>query len=253
MLGKAHYICTPPHFSEVSSTLPLKQFQSSSDWWWPSCPFKIQGTPWSFASFHASLLQAINGVMSLALRASMQCFQLLNTSDLLRCKPLMMDALPASLSAQSFSFTPACPGQYLHSSFERRRLTIDIYTSLGFPFYSSLFVASSLNLWGRWHCGLTVASWGKPVEGMGDCFHLHCQAGGWDVQAALSSWMVVTNCLTMKPHCTDYISTWMHCTNYSFICKFSGVVLIAKFCVNTALLGVPYAFQPHRCHYTQNN
>jgi len=23
------------------------------------------------------------------------------------------------------------------------------------------------------------ASWGNPAEGMGDCFHLHCQAGGW--------------------------------------------------------------------------
>ena len=29
-------------------------------------------------------------------------------------------------------------------------------------------------------CGLTVTSWGNPAEGMGDCFHLHCQAGGWD-------------------------------------------------------------------------
>ena len=29
-------------------------------------------------------------------------------------------------------------------------------------------------------CGLTVTFWGNPAEGMGDCFHLHCQAGGWD-------------------------------------------------------------------------
>ena len=29
-------------------------------------------------------------------------------------------------------------------------------------------------------CGLTVTSWGNPVEGTGDCFHLHCKAGGWD-------------------------------------------------------------------------
>ena len=29
-------ICAPSHFSEVSSTLPLKWFQCLSDWWWPS-------------------------------------------------------------------------------------------------------------------------------------------------------------------------------------------------------------------------
>ena len=28
--------------------------------------------------------------------------------------------------------------------------------------------------------GLTVTSWGNPVDGMGDCFHLLCQAGAWD-------------------------------------------------------------------------
>ena len=29
-------ICAPPRLSEVSTTLPLKQFQCSSDWRWPS-------------------------------------------------------------------------------------------------------------------------------------------------------------------------------------------------------------------------
>ena len=29
-------------------------------------------------------------------------------------------------------------------------------------------------------CGLTVTSWGNPMEDMGDCFRLHCQAGFWD-------------------------------------------------------------------------
>ena len=28
--------------------------------------------------------------------------------------------------------------------------------------------------------GPTVTSWGNPAEGMGDCFHFHCQAGGWN-------------------------------------------------------------------------
>ena len=33
-------ICAPPRLSEVSPTLPLKRFQCSSDWRWPSRPFQ---------------------------------------------------------------------------------------------------------------------------------------------------------------------------------------------------------------------
>ena len=49
MRSKNH-ICPPPHLSEVSPTLPLNKGRSSSAF-----------------SFHASLLQAIDGVISLAL------------------------------------------------------------------------------------------------------------------------------------------------------------------------------------------
>ena len=56
-------ICAPPRLSEVSPTLPLKQFQCSSDWWWPSLVLSMK----SDSSFKASLLQEIHGVMSLAL------------------------------------------------------------------------------------------------------------------------------------------------------------------------------------------
>ena len=45
----------------------------------------------------------------------------LSTSDLPRSKPLVGVALPASLSARSFPFTPACPGQYTHRSFNSKR------------------------------------------------------------------------------------------------------------------------------------
>ena len=65
--------------------------------------------------------------------ASMQRLTLFNTSDLPRRKPLVIVALPASLSARSFPFTPACPGQYIHRSF-RRCQCIDTYASLGFLF-----------------------------------------------------------------------------------------------------------------------
>ena len=49
--------------------------------------------------------------------ASPPWLKLLNMSDLLRCKLPVMVALPDSLSAWWFPFTPACPGQYTHSSF----------------------------------------------------------------------------------------------------------------------------------------
>ena len=42
------------------------------------------------------------------------CLKLLNTSDLLKRKPLVMAALPAGLSAHSLPLTPACPRQYIH-------------------------------------------------------------------------------------------------------------------------------------------
>ena len=63
--------------------------------------------------------------------------------------------------------------------------------SLGFPFHVWFVVvgvglvvvlASSLNMWGWWYMYVAWLSplEGNPAEGMGDCFHLHCQAGGWD-------------------------------------------------------------------------
>ena len=70
----------------------------------------FQGRLTSSSSFHASLLQAIDGVMSLAL-----CPQVvsqapdLNTADFPRSKPLVRVVFPASLSAWSFPFTPAFP------------------------------------------------------------------------------------------------------------------------------------------------
>ena len=75
----------------------------------------------------------------------------------------------------------------LHSGMSRavhpqKFLKVDItinMCSVGFPFHFSLFIASSLNLWGLSHVW-SVTPCGNPLEGMGDCFHLHCQAGGWD-------------------------------------------------------------------------
>ena len=47
------------------------------------------------------------------------CLKLLNTSDLPRSKPLVRVTLPASLSALSFAFSPACPGRYTQQLFSK--------------------------------------------------------------------------------------------------------------------------------------
>ena len=93
-------ICAPPRLSEVSPTLllggcsvrliddgPLSSFQGRSS---------------SASTFHDSLLQAIDGVMSLALcpQAVSQAPQHFRSSD---TQPLVMIALPASLSVGHFS------------------------------------------------------------------------------------------------------------------------------------------------------
>ena len=59
-------MCAPPGgLSKVSPASPLKRFQSSSDW---RCPSLVLSRKIIYApSFHASLLLAIDGVMSLAL------------------------------------------------------------------------------------------------------------------------------------------------------------------------------------------
>ena len=58
-------ICAPPRLSEVFPPSPFKWFQSSTTDNGPLSSF--QGKSSSASSFHASLLQAIDGVMSLVL------------------------------------------------------------------------------------------------------------------------------------------------------------------------------------------
>jgi len=53
-------ICAPARLSEVSPTLPFKQFQCLSDWFSRTRSSRA-------SSFHVSLLQAIDSVMSLSL------------------------------------------------------------------------------------------------------------------------------------------------------------------------------------------
>ena len=91
----------------------------------PNVAFETSSSAFSFSS---SLLQAIIGVMSLAL-----CPQVVSqASHHFRSSekhPLVRAALPANLSARSFPFTPACPGQYTRRSFRRWMSTIDTFHS----------------------------------------------------------------------------------------------------------------------------
>ena len=72
-------ICAPPLLSDVSLMLLLKQFQCSTDDW----PFlSFQGRSSSASFFHASPLQAIDGVMSLALYPQVVSPTLLSTKEM---------------------------------------------------------------------------------------------------------------------------------------------------------------------------
>ena len=87
----------------------------------------------STSSFHASLLQVIDVVMSLALcpQVMSQVPQHFRSSEK---QATCGGCFAASLSARSFPFTPACPGQYscTHRSFWRWMLTVDTFQS-GLP------------------------------------------------------------------------------------------------------------------------
>ena len=77
----------------------------------------------STSSFHSSLFQMISGVMPLAFVPTGSGPR---SWTLLKSKPLVSAALPTCLSAQSFPFTSACPGQYTHS-FQRWTSTTDTF------------------------------------------------------------------------------------------------------------------------------
>ena len=118
-----------------------------------------------------------------------------------------MVALTASLSAQSFPFTPARPGQYTYRSFQRWMLTFDTFQSELPKFQFSVLVASSLTLWGWWHM------WS-------DCRLLR-QSSTWVIAPTSTVKLDCTGCIifmhgsgtlpdtvTVKPH--PYWSLWLN-------------------------------------------
>ena len=128
----------------------------------------------STSSFHASLCQAINSVMSLALCLVSQAPQHFRSSE----KQVTCEGC--------FAHQCTCSVISLHCGmFMAVHPQVDpplTHFSLGFPFHFS--VGSSLNLWGWWHvwfdCHLLRQS------SMVDCFHYYCQVGGWN---CLPGWL----------------------------------------------------------------
>ena len=136
-------ICDPPRLSAISPSLPLKRFQCSSDRRWPSRPFK--GRSSSASAFYASLLQAIDGVMPLALcpQGVSQASQHFKASEKqATCKGCfsrqvcLLGRFPSLRHVQGSTPTGVFEGGCRPST----------HSSPGFPFHFSLFVANSLNL-----------------------------------------------------------------------------------------------------------
>ena len=134
----------------------------------------FEGKLLSSSSFYTSLLQTVDGVMSLALCP--QCLKLLkNTSDLPRHKPFVMVALPATLSAWSFPFTPAYPGKHIH------RVLMHVCQS-GFPTPLFTFGYKLIGSVRR----MARVVWLSPLEAVQ---HL------WLFSPLLSSWRLRLHCL----------------------------------------------------------
>ena len=152
-LSSRCYICirkSPYALHSVSQkftpTSPLKQFLCSSDRRWhlqAVCPTLRLSTP-------------------LSARRSMCVWW-----------------LPASLSARSVPFTPACPGQYTHRSFQRWMSTIDTF-QFGLPISLFTFCSKLIVLWGWWPVWSGCHLLRQSSGGHEWLLHLHCQTGGWD-------------------------------------------------------------------------
>ena len=130
-------ICAPSRLSEVSPRLPLKRFQCSSDWRWPSLVLSRRSSSTSF--FNASLFQAINGMMSLALcplwsSSTLEIFREASHLWVLLCPPVcLLGHFPSLRHVQGSTPTGVFKGGCRPST----------HSSLGFPFHFSL--NSSLN------------------------------------------------------------------------------------------------------------
>ena len=135
-----------PH-STSSLTFPqwfLKRSSNLSECWWPFVVrlFKRDNS----LSVFLSLFQTIDGeneVLEILLALLTRRSTGLNKVTI---KPLVLTALPASLSARLFSLIPVSPGNYIYGNLLRSLLNI---ASLCFSFHFSIFLAS---LRYQWEC-----------------------------------------------------------------------------------------------------
>ena len=107
----------------------------------------FQGRSSSASSFHASLFQAIDGVLSLVLY------------------PQVLSQVPQHFRSSETQAT-------YEGCFARQSIISNFYFC-----FSKLFESVRMMT-----CVViqTVTSWCNPAEGIGDYSNLHCQVGGWD-------------------------------------------------------------------------
>ena len=81
-----------------------------------------------------------------------------STSALPSCRPDVISAMLASLSARSFPLTPACPGQKIHRSLCSQRLCMAVCQS-GQPIPDSTFCRRFTESVRMMACVICVSSW----------------------------------------------------------------------------------------------
>ena len=101
-------------------------------------------------SLTEALFPRLSSRQSMVWRHWLCARRVVNISDLLRHKPFVMVALPASLSVRSFPFTPAC----LEQSFSRWVSNTDTCRS-GLPIPLVIFCGKLIESEGDGTCGLT--------------------------------------------------------------------------------------------------
>lgn len=142
-------IYTPPYLSEV---FPVSVLLIDGDLF-----LSFKGKSLSASSFYTSLLQVLNGVMSVALSLQVvsQAPQHFRSSgaqatfDGCFFRPVyLLGHFPPLWHVQGSTSIGVLQGGCRQLAHDR----------LGLPFHFSLFVPNTLNLWGMWHGWLTVTS-----------------------------------------------------------------------------------------------
>ena len=179
-------ICTPPSLSGVPQCCL-----------WNSSNVGPIDDGLSASSFYASLFQAIDGVMPLAL-----CPQVVSHAPLhfrsSKAQATCHGCFPASLSALSFPLDSSM-SRTAHLPDSSKVVVEHWHMPARAWLPIPLIVAGSLSLWEWWHvcsdCHLLRQS---NEDNICDCFH--CQAGGWDFIGCTVFVDGVAPCLTVKPH-----------------------------------------------------